>query len=79
VPILNRLGLKPQRKRAGMVKIIPEAREELAEPVVWAILQSKIVLFPMIGLNALNTATEITAKCVLPFALPFARLKQKAV
>ncbi len=39
----------------------PEANEELAEPVVWAILQSKIVLFPRIGPNALNTATEITA------------------
>ncbi len=42
--------------------MIPEAKEELAEPVVWAILQSKIVLFPRIGLNALNTATEITAR-----------------
>lgn len=62
MPILNRLGLKPQRKRAGIVKMSPEANEELADPVVWAILQSKIVLFPRIGLNALNTATEITAR-----------------
>jgi hypothetical protein len=61
-PILKRLGLKPHIKRAGMVKISPEAREELAEPVVWAMLQSRIELFPRRGRNALKTATEITAR-----------------
>jgi len=39
-----------------------DANEELADPEVWDILQSKIVLFPRIGLNTLNTATEITAR-----------------
>jgi hypothetical protein len=34
IPILKILGLNPHRNRAGIVKMIPEAKEELAEPVV---------------------------------------------
>ncbi len=45
-----------------MVKMIPDAKEELADPVVCAILASRIVLFPKRGDRALKTATEITAR-----------------
>ncbi len=61
-PILKIPGLNPHMKSAGMVKIMPEASDELAEPVVWAILQSKMVLFPKTGVSALKTATAMTAK-----------------
>jgi hypothetical protein len=61
-PIFQILGLKPQRKSAGMVKMIPEARDELADPVVWAMLHSKIELLPRSGAKTLNMATEITAR-----------------
>jgi hypothetical protein len=56
------LGLNPHKKRAGMVNISPDAKEELAEPVVWAMLLSKMELFPRIGVKTLNTATAMTAK-----------------
>ena len=54
--------LYPQMKSAGIVKMIPDAKEELAEPVVWEILHSKIVDFPMIGDNIRNIATDTTAR-----------------
>ena len=42
--------------------MIPEARDELADPVVWAMLHSKMELFPIRGVNTLNMATEMTAR-----------------
>ena len=38
----QRGGAKPHRKRAGMVKIVPEARDELADPIVWERFASRI-------------------------------------
>jgi len=41
--------------------MIPEASEELAEPVVWAMLASKMEALPQIFSNDLKSATDITA------------------
>ena len=51
----------PHRKRAGTVNINPEASEELAEPVVWEMLHSRIVGLPNSGVSILRIATETTA------------------
>ena len=59
---MSRLSSLTQINRAGTVKIIPEAREELAEPVVWDILHSRMVEGPKTGFNNFKIATEITAR-----------------
>jgi hypothetical protein len=42
--------------------MIPEARDELADPVVWDIFAYRIVDFPNNQLKDLKKATEITAR-----------------
>ncbi len=44
-----------------MVKMTPEAKDELAEPTVWEILFSKMVVLPNRGLAKRKKATVITA------------------
>ncbi len=45
-----------------MVKIIPEANEELADPVVCEMLFSRIVEEPSSGLRMRKKATDTTAR-----------------
>ncbi len=41
---------------------MPDANDELAEPVVWAIFASRIEVLPNSQLKDLKNATEITAR-----------------
>jgi len=61
VPIFITDGAKPQRKRAGMVNMVPEASDEDADPVVCAMLFSRIDVLPQIFLVILKNATAMTA------------------
>ena len=55
-------GLKPHKNSAGMVKITPEAKDELAEPIVWEMLFSRMVVpLPKRALEKRKKATVITA------------------
>ena len=54
-------GAIPHMNSAGMVKIVPEASDDEADPAVCPMLTSRIVLPPMIGRSAANAATMITA------------------
>ena len=54
-------GSSPHKNRAGSVKIIPLARLELAEPTVWEMLCSRMVVLPKIGFTSLKKPTVITA------------------
>ena len=52
---------KPQRKRAGSVKITPLATELEAEPTVWDRFASRMVLSTPLARSARKKATVITA------------------
>ena len=54
-------GFIPQMKRAGMVKSTPEATEELADPMVWDMLDSRMECWNPIPDIARNTTTVSTA------------------
>jgi hypothetical protein len=55
-------GLKPHKNNAGMVKMTPEAKDELAEPMVWDMLFSRMVVpLPKRTLEKRKKATVITA------------------
>ena len=68
-------GSIPHRNRAGMVKITPEASEELAEPAVWEMLLSRMVARPK-NLRVKRkkptviTATGIEVETVKPTSRP---------
>ena len=59
--IWRRVGSKPQRKRAGRVKMTPLATELDAEPTVCERLASSRVFWAPSLRSARNTATVITA------------------
>ena len=61
VPIWAIEGLNPQRKRAGIVNMTPDAREEAAEPVVWAMFVSRMPTFPHRPRVTRKKATAMTA------------------
>ena len=50
-----------QMNSAGMVKIIPDANDELADPVVWEMLHSRMVDLPKTGFSTRRIATDTTA------------------
>ena len=54
-------GAKPHMKRAGMVKMVPDASDELAEPIVCDMLASRIIPRPPWRAMARKSATVRTA------------------
>jgi len=54
-------GFIPQMKRAGMVKRTPEATEELAEPTVWDMLDSRMECWNPMAENTRKVTTVRTA------------------
>jgi len=65
----------PHRKRAGRVKMTPEASDELAEPIVCDMLASRMVGRPQNRCISRNrptvmTATGIDVDTVIPASRP---------
>jgi len=54
-------GASPHIKSAGMVKMVPEASDDEADPAVCPILTSRIEALPMTGRRAAKAATMMTA------------------
>jgi len=48
-------------KSAGIVKMMPDASDELADSAVCEMLHSRIVGLPMSGVSKRSTATDTTA------------------
>ena len=59
-------GARPHRNSAGIVKIVPVASEVDAEPIVWAMLASRIVTPRRSGTATVITAAGIEAETVMP-------------
>jgi hypothetical protein len=60
-PICRIVGSSPQRNKAGIVKMIPEAKDELADPTVWDMLCSRMVVRPKRPRAARKNAIVMTA------------------
>ncbi len=73
--ICRQAGDIPQMNRAGMVKSTPEATDELAEPMVWDILASRMLCLPpktlaMRKATTVSTATGMEVLMVRPALRP---------